>query len=238
MDQLNKITPTGTEKVSESSCNKLEETCTKCGKNIYKKVTILGIDRIVKTMCECESKAWHEKRQHEEMLKKQNRLNELITNSLMDEKFRESNFENWDFNKGSRSMYNLGRRYADNFKECKQQGLGLLIYGSAGNGKTYLASAIANELLKQYIPVVCVSINGLLSRIQKTYNSWGKEAESDIIRSFINADLLIIDDLGTEKSSEWSRSMIYNIVDSRYRSKLPLIITSNLEINPSKRHGY
>ncbi|NRY58833.1 hypothetical protein [Clostridium acetobutylicum] len=55
-------------------------------------------------------------------------------------------------------MYNLGRRYADNFKECKQQGLGLLITVSAGNGKTYLASAIANELLKQYIPVVCVSI--------------------------------------------------------------------------------
>ncbi|KHD33973.1 DNA replication protein, partial [Clostridium acetobutylicum] len=158
-------------------------------------------------------------------------------NSLMDDKFKESTFENWDFNKGSKSMYNLGKRYADNFKECKQQGLGLLIYGSAGNGKTYLASAIANELLKQYIPVICVSINNLLARIQQTYNKWGKEAESDIIRGLTNADLLIIDDLGTEKSSEWSKSIIYNIVDSRYRSKLPLIITSNLNIKPNERHG-
>lgn len=217
--------------------SKLKETCPVCGKNTYKKVTILGTDRVVKTMCKCESKAWHEKKEHEEAAEKQERLKKLISNSLMDDKFRESTFENWDFERGSRKMYELGKRYAENFKECKKQGLGLLIYGNAGNGKTYMASCIANELLKRYVPVICISINGLLGRIQKTYNNYGKEAESDILRTFSNADLLIIDDLGTEKSSEWSRSMVYNIIDSRYRSKLPLIITSNLDIKANERYG-
>jgi len=217
--------------------SKLNEICPKCGKHLYKKVTILNKDRIVKTMCECESKIWHEQQQKADAQGKQDDLNKLISNSLMDTKFRKSTFENWDFNKGSKQMYELGKRYAENFKQCKSEGLGLLIYGQPGNGKTYLVSTIANELLKHFIPVICVSINSLLDRIQQTYSKWGKEAESDILRGLCNADLLIIDDLGTEKRTEWSRSMIYNIIDSRYRSNLPLIITSNLEINPSQRHG-
>lgn len=217
--------------------SKLQEVCPKCGKHIFKKVTILEKERIVKVMCECESAAWNEKQRQEKAQEKQMELKRLLSNSLMDKKFMDSTFENWDFNKGSKQMYELGKRYAANFKKCKSEGLGLLIYGQPGNGKTYMVSAIANELLKQFIPVVCVSISSLLSRIQQTYNKWGKEAESDIIRGLCNADLLIIDDLGTEKASDWSKSMIYNIVDSRYRSNLPLVITSNLDINPSERHG-
>lgn len=187
-------------------------------------------------MCLCESKAWYEQQQKEESQRKQNDLRKLLSDSLMDKKFKESTFESWDFSKGDKKMYNLGKRYVANFKECKSKGLGLLIYGEPGNGKTYLVSAIANELLKQFIPTVCVSIGSLLDRIQQTYNKWGKEAESDVLRGLSNADLLIIDDLGTEKRTEWSRSMIYNIIDSRYRSNLPLVITSNLDIKPNTRH--
>lgn len=134
-------------------------------------------------------------------------------------------------------MCDLGKRYVENFKECKEQGLGLLIYGEPGNGKTFLSSCIANELLKRYIPVICVGINVLLSRIQETYNRFGGEAQADVIRGLCNADLLIIDDLGAEHCNDWSRTMVYNIIDSRYRSKLPLIITSNLNINPQQSDG-
>lgn len=217
--------------------SKLKEVCPKCGKHLYKEVTLLGSKRVVKVMCKCESIAYHQKELQEEAMKKQNRLEKLMSDSLMDEKFKKSTFQNWDFAKGSKQMCELGKRYAANFKECKGKGLGLLIYGEPGNGKTYLVSAIANELLVQFVPVICVSINGLLSRIQRTYNKWGKEAESDVIRGLCNADLLIVDDLGTEKQSDWSKSMIYNIIDSRYRSSLPFIITTNLNINPNQTNG-
>ncbi len=187
--------------------------------------------------CKCEIKAAEGKEKNDEAKQKQLRLDKLMTNSLMDKKFRSSTFENWDYGKGTKQMCELGTRYAKNFKECREEGLGLLIYGEPGNGKTYLSSAIANKLLESFVPVICVSINGLLSRIQETYSKWGKEAESDIIRGLCNADLLIIDDLGTEKRTEWSKAMIYNIIDSRYRSNLPLIISSNLNINPKEVNG-
>lgn len=191
----------------------------------------------MKITCKCEKKAMEEKKKVDEAKEKQLRIDKLMTNSLMDKKFRSSTFEKWDYSKGTKQMHELGNRYANNFKKCKEEGLGLLIYGKPGNGKTYLSSAIANNLLERFVPVICVSINGLLSRIQETYNKWGKEAESDIIRGLCNADLLIIDDLGTEKRTEWSKAMIYNIIDSRYRSNLPLIISSNLNINPKEQNG-
>lgn len=237
MDKVNSILNQRIEKESDLNSNKLNETCPKCGKHLYKKYNILNKERIIRVNCECESKSYREKQDEDTAREKQIRLQKLITNSMMDKKFKENTFENWDFNKGKENMYELGKRYADKFKKCKEDGLGLLIYGEPGNGKTYLASAIANELLKNYVPVICVSINSLLSRIQQTYNKWGKEAEADIIRGLCNADLLIIDDLGTEKNGDWSRTMIYNIIDSRSRSGLPLIITTNLKINPKEVNG-
>ncbi|WP_291636174.1 ATP-binding protein [Clostridium sp.] len=233
MERAANVLKTQIEKESDLNLE-LTKKCDICGQRLFKKYNILGIDRVVKVICDCEKKALEEKSIIGKANEKQLRINKLMTNSLMDKKFRESTFEKWDYSKGTKQMCELGTSYAKNFKECREEGLGLLIYGEPGNGKTYLSSAIANKLLEQFVPVICVSINGLLSRIQQTYNKWGKEAENDIIRGLCNADLLIIDDLGTEKKTEWSKAMIYNIIDSRYRSNLPLIISSNLNINPKE----
>ena len=82
-----------------------------------------------------------------------------------------------------------------------------------------------------YVVNMLVSINKMLERIKETYSSYGKEGEETILKSLSNADLLIIDDLGTEQKNEWSASKIYNIIDSRYRNSLPTIITTNININ-------
>jgi DNA replication protein DnaC len=215
----------------------LELYCDKCGGKRYTEVDILGAVRRMKVMCPCEKAEFEASERDGMNREKQLRLESLIKNSLMDDSFRERTFAEWDFLKGSRKMYNVGIRYAEKFRELKKTGIGLLIYGEPGNGKTHLCCCIANALLREYVPAICVSINGLLGRIKETYNKGGKEAEADILRWLAMADLLIIDDLGTEPATEWSVSMIYNIIDSRYRSKLPLIITSNLSIDPSKTNG-
>ena len=215
----------------------MNEVCSKCGEPLYKELEILGVIRIVPRMCKCRKAAYEKNKVVEANIEKQNNIQRLIKNSLMDGKFRESTFENWNHDKGSEQMYTLGFRYANKFLEIKKQGLGLMIYGEPGNGKTYLVSSIANRLIQNQIPAICVSIESLLGRIRETYNRFGKEAESDIIRGLQNADLLIIDDLGTEQISDWSQTRIYNIIEGRYRQGLPLIITTNLDIKAGERHG-
>lgn len=211
--------------------------CEKCGDNLQFEIETCGKIRKMPRMCKCQRDEYNAQEQLDKNREMQLRLQNLIKNSLMDISFTEMTFEKWDFNKGSKKIFNIGSRYADKFSQLKTEGIGLLIHGDPGNGKTFLSCCIANRLLQNCIPTICVSINSLLDRIKETYNKWGSEAEADILRGLGRAELLIIDDLGTENLTDWSRTTIYNIIDSRYRSKLPLIITTNLQIDTSKTGG-
>lgn len=208
--------------------------CKKCGEPQYKEIVILGVKRRVPRICSCRKKELNLKEQQQQAAERQDKLKQLFTNSLMDKKFINETFESWDFNKGTRQMYNVGVKYCENFNKVKKEGLGLLLYGNAGNGKTYLSNCIANRLLSNQHPVICVSINALLERIRKTYSRYGQEGEDTILNALSIADLLIIDDLGTEQDTDWSRSRIYNIIDNRYRNELPLIISTNKSIDQLK----
>lgn len=208
------------------------EKCPICEEPIQKVTYIPGLNKYIKgpVMCRCKRDALIAKEKEEINKEKQLRLKRIIKNSLMDEKFRNSKFENWDFNKENGKMYKIANEYAKRFENMKEQSIGLLLYGEPGNGKTHTAACIANALIDRMLPVICVNTDNLLNRIKETYNKWGKEMEEDVLRGLANADLLIIDDLGTEQDTDWARTKIYNILDSRYRNGLPLIITTNLPL--------
>ena len=205
--------------------------CSKCGNPIQKEINILGKIRIVPVLCSCRKKELEDKKRSEEVEARQERIKQLFTSSLMDKKFMNETFENWDFSKGNKGMYNMGISYCENFHEAKKVGIGFLFYGDPGNGKTYLSNCIGNRLLNNMVPVICVGINQLLERIRQTYSRYGQEGEDTILRGLALADLLILDDLGTEQSTEWSISRIYNIIDSRIRNGLPIIVSTNHSIS-------
>lgn len=208
------------------------EKCSVCGQFLQKIIYIPGLNRSIKApiMCKCKKDKIKAREERERAMEKQIRLKHIFKNSLMDNKFIEDKFGNWDSTIGSKKMYHVAKMYSNNFNEMKQRGMGLMFYGKPGNGKTFTASCIANFLMNKMLSVVCVNINSLLSRIRQTYNTYGREVEEDVLRGFDNADLLIIDDLGTEQSTDWAKSKIYSIIDKRYRSKLPLIITTNFTL--------
>ena len=208
--------------------------CSNCGEPIQKEIELLGKVRVVPIACSCKKAKLEKQREKDLNTEKQERLKRLFSSSLMDKKFMKETFEAWDHKKGSEQMFNIGNKYCENFKAAKKEGLGFLIYGPPGNGKTYLSNCIANNLLNKGIPVICLSINALLERIQKTYSSWGKEGERDILNTLAYADLLIIDDLGTEQLTDWSATKIYNIIDSRYRNGLPIIVSTNKSLSELK----
>lgn len=211
------------------------QKCQVCGEPTGLEVILLGKKLIVPRMCSCKKKEVAEEERKSQAREKQIRLQQIFNNSLMTKEFKECSFEKWDHNLGNEKMYKVGVKYVKHFKEMKEKNLGLLIYGAPGNGKTFLLGCIANELIQEFIPVVCISAIGILDRIKDSFGKYGDEGVHSILSCLDNADLLIIDDLGTENNTSWSRSTIYQIIDARYRKKKPLIVTSNLTMEQLKK---
>ena len=201
--------------------------CPVCGEETERIISICNTTIKAKVMCSCKIKEKEEKKRIEENREKQDRLERLFKNSLMDSKFRKETFKKWDRSKGSRTYYDIGIKYCKNFKEIRTEGLGMMLQGRPGNGKTYLSNCIANYLLDTFTPVISISINNLLDRIRQTYNKWGQEGETELIKSITKADLIILDDLGTENPTDWAISKVYSIIDAIYRAKKCLIVSTN-----------
>ena len=120
-------------------------------------------------------------------------------------------------------------RYADNFPEFLKSGKGLLLHGTVGTGKTYLAACIANRLIDNGYSAMMTNFARLTNKIQGMY-----EGKQEYIDSLNRYALLVIDDLGAERKSEFMQEMVFNIIDSRYRAGLPFIVTTNLTADEIK----
>ena len=108
--------------------------------------------------------------------------------------------------------------------------LGLLLWGDVGTGKSFFAGCIANALLDKGVPVLMTNFSRILNTLTGMYS----DDRSQFIDSFNKYSLLIIDDLGIERSSEFALEQVFNVIDSRYRSKKPLIVTTNLTLDELK----
>ena len=140
--------------------------------------------------------------------------------------FPDGEMANWTFNADdgtNKTASDIARRYVDNFTEMKKHGKGLLFYGPVGTGKTFLAACIANELINQGRPCLVTNFARITNTLQGMFD--GKQRYLDDMNRL---DLLVIDDLSAERDTSYMNEMIFNIIDSRYRSGKPLIITTNL----------
>ncbi len=132
---------------------------------------------------------------------------------------------NIDAREAMRSHLNYCIDYAKNFSDTSSS---IFMLGGTGLGKTFLSSCIANELLSKGYSVAFDSIQNYLRDIEKEH--FGK-AEGDTLEALLNADLLILDDLGSEFSTSFNASVIYNIINSRTNQGKPTIVSSNLSFD-------
>lgn len=184
----------------------------------------------VPVMCQCrKAEAEEEERQRKER-EAMEIVQKLRSKSLMDDKFRDQTFDTFRTTKDNERALRLCRRYADGFSEMMEKNQGLLFWGDVGTGKTFSAACIANALLDRRIPVVMTSFVKLLESVQSF-----KEDEEKLMSQLNRAKLLIIDDLGAERGTDFALEKVYNIIDSRYRARLPMILTTNLDLEDMKR---
>ena len=194
--------------------------CTVCDKRTETIINVFGKDRKVKCICDCRK---NELNEYKEIEKAQER--EKVKKVC----FMQSNMADWTFandDKQNKELSNAMLQYAEQFADFKKSGTGLLLYGSVGTGKTYYSACIANELIDKGYSVLMTNFSRLINQLQGKF-----EGRQEYIDSLNEYSLLIIDDLGAERNSEYMQETVFNIIDARYRSGLPFIITTNLSMN-------
>lgn len=150
-----------------------------------------------------------------------NKIKKMQDISIVDVKFIESKFENADL---TEKHMRLAKRYAEVFLE-KNLTEGIIFFGNSGTGKTYASACISNYLLENKKTVLAINMTSYLNKLKTDFN-----LENIILKNIADCDLLILDDLGTEKVSDWVYEKIFLLIDTRYKAKKPLIITTNLNI--------
>ena len=123
-----------------------------------------------------------------------------------------------------RRVYEIARSFAD-----APQGW-LVLLGGYGCGKTHLAAAIANEQIVRGQPALFVVVPDLLDHLRATYGPRSPVTYDERFDQVRNAPLLILDDLGTQSSTEWAQEKLFQLFNYRYNARLPTVVTSNREL--------
>lgn len=189
--------------------------CPLCDDTGWKPVDEQGVRRVVR--CEC----WRDKA-----------AQRALAEVGIPPRYQRCEFSNFVTYPNDRLLNAVAsaKRFADSFPVVDK---GLMIIGPPGIGKTHLAiSALKQAVRTTAAHARYYDTRGLLTQIRSTYNSTTKTAEMDVIRPVMEAQLLILDDLGAERLTDWVEETMNVIVNSRYNAKLPTIFTSNYEDIP------
>lgn len=184
----------------------------------------------VPALCYCGRKRRAAEEQRKLEADEMQRVRELSTYSMMDERLKAATFATMTVREDSKKPIAIAKRYVDRFDEVSKGDLnGLLFYGPTGTGKSFLAACVANALMERRVPVLMTSIIKLTSATIDEVN--------EAARHMRRARVLILDDLGAERGTDFKLEQVYNIIDDRCNGKRPMIVTTNLSMEQMKNAG-
>lgn len=220
------------------------EKCKYCGKTLYYEcVVLMGqamIWNLEKPRCDCEKavafwKGWDAKQEkikkekelaEEQELRKQ-KIESILGKSGIKKRYLSRTIDSFSVTAENKRSFEVATDYIKNFREYFTQGKGLYLEGPCGTGKTHLAIAIALAIINTGVPVICKTSIDILGDIKRCYERNSEVTEEEVLEAYKSVDLLIIDDLGKEQTTEWSVPVLYSILNERYEALLPTIITTN-----------
>ena len=166
-----------------------------------------------------------ERKEQEELREKQIEQDRLRKNCFISINQISYTFENADKDT-DKDIIKKAKNYVKHFEEMRKDNVGLLLYGNVGSGKTYIACSIANAIITEYSYTVKMrNFVQILNDLQKGGFNLDR---NEYIEQITNPTLLILDDFGIERNTEYALEQIYNVINARYLKARPTIITTNL----------
>ncbi|MBQ9647869.1 MAG: ATP-binding protein [Oscillospiraceae bacterium] len=179
--------------------------------------------RLIRCPCQCEQ----ERRQRADAEREAQRHAQAVED-LMRRGFTDAAMRTWTFanDNGKCPQMKHARFFVEHWETMKAENIGYLLWGDVGTGKSFFAGCIANALMEREISVCMTNFAAVLNDLAASY-----EGRNEYIARLCRAELLIVDDFGVERGTEYGLEQVYNVIDSRYRSGKPLIVTTNLPLN-------
>jgi DNA replication protein DnaC len=206
--------------------------CGKCHTRKEFEITLpegFGQERVkrVGVACQCKKEEMEKEKAAREREEFNRRMIMLQKDGITDPAYLRYTFDNDDMRNPEVSQ--VCRKYVENWDDMMKDNIGILFYGGVGTGKSFLACCIANALLEKLVTVSVTNFPRILNRLQ----GFDEERQA-FIDKLQRYKLLVIDDLGVERDTSYSVEQVFNVVDTRSRSGMPLIVTTNLSMEDLK----
>ena len=173
------------------------------------------------TRCDCQLRA---------------RTQSLLAAARIPRRYEHCELGNFEFDGPYRSLAPARMAACRFVEEYPMEKTGLLLIGTIGVGKTHLAVGIMKELLRSKgIPCLFCDYRELLKQIQNSYNDSVKTTELDVLRPIFETEVLVLDELGAVRPTEWVWDTVSLILNTRYNDKLTTNITTNFLDGPSAK---
>lgn len=198
--------------------------CGKCHTPRETIVTLMGRPTLVGCTCRCRQEAREAEEREFQRRQRVLRAESLRARGIRDGTLRSVSFATARPDESLETC----RRYVENWERMRENNTGLLIWGDTGSGKTYAAASIVNALIDRGVPCLMTSFPQILN---------GGFDKGEMARRMGSYDLVVIDDLGAERQSQYALETVYLMVDQRYKSGKPLIVTTNLTLREIRQPG-
>lgn len=184
----------------------------------------MGMEMTVAVACKCRRVEQEAEKKLEEQRRHAQRVKELRKRCFGESALCECTFDRDDgkLPKISEAM----RRYVERWDKMRAENLGILLHGPVGSGKTFFAACIANALLAQEKAAIVTNFATVVNELQSSFSG-----RQDTLDRLARVPLLVLDDLGIERESSYMQEQVYNIIDTRYRVRKPLIVTTNIPLD-------
>lgn len=179
--------------------------------------------RLFPCPCKCTQEHLDHEAAEQEAQRHHQTVADLKRRGFTDPAMREWTFAN---DNGKCPQMKHAHFYVEHWDTMQAENIGYLLWGGVGTGKSYFAGCIANALMEMEIAVRMTNFALILNDLTASF-----EGRNDYIAQLCRAMLPIIDDFGMERGTEYGLEQVYNVIDSRYRSKKPLIVTTNIPLH-------